>query len=110
MECWELEMKMFKKYTLAELRKKYIKCVKVEERTSKFLNFQYALDREIEKRQRALIYKACVKVVKNYGQNQFFMAKLHTNSAMKKVWASDDHYEIGSHYTKNKIPVVVYFD
>lgn len=103
-------MKMFKKYTLAELRKKYLKCVKVEERTSKFLNFQYALDREIEKRQRALIYKACVKVVKNYGQNQFFMAKMHTDSAMKEVWASDDHYEIGSHYTKNKIPVVVYFD
>lgn len=101
----------FKNYTLAELRKKYLKCVKVEERTSKFLNLEYALEREISKRQRALIYKACVKVVKNYGQNQFFMAKLHTDSAMNDyVCTTDDHYEIGSYYTKNKIPVVVYFD
>ena len=42
-------MMNFKKYTLKQLREKYLKCVKVEERTSKFLNFQYALDREIEK-------------------------------------------------------------
>lgn len=103
-------MMNFKNYTLADLRKKYIKCVKVEERTNRFLNLQYALDREISKRQRAKIYKACVKVLKNHGSNQFFMAKLHTDATMKELWASDDHYEISSYYTKNKIPVVVYFD
>lgn len=103
-------MKMFKNYTLTQLREKYLKCVKVEERTSKFLNLQYALDREISKRQRKMIYKTCCQVLKNHGSNQFFMAKLHTDSAMKELWASDDHYEISSYYTKNKIPVVVYFD
>ena len=103
--------KMFKNYTLTQLREKYIKCIKVEERTSKFSNLEYALEKEIAKRQRAKIYKACVKVVKNYGSNQFFMAKLHTDSAMNDyVCATDYHYEIGSYYTKNKIPVVVYFD
>lgn len=109
MTC-ELRREMFKKHTLADLRKKYLKCVKVEERTSKFLNFQYALEREISKRMRAKIYKACIKVLKNHGQNQFFMAKLHTDSAMNELCASDDHYEIESYFTKNKIPVVVYFD
>lgn len=104
-------MNNFKNYTLKQLRQKYIKCVKVEERTSKFLNLEYALEKEISKRQRALIYKTCCKVLKNMFCNQFYSAKLFTKVVMdKEVCASDDHYEIGSYYTKNKIPVVVYFD
>lgn len=103
-------MKPFKNYTLTQLREKYLKCVKVEERTNRFLNLQYALDREISKRQRAKIYKTCCWALKNYGSNQFFMAKMHTDAAMKELWASDDHYEIGSYYTKNKTPVLVWFD
>jgi hypothetical protein len=82
----------------------------VEERTSKFLNLQYALEQEISKRQRKMIFKACCQVLKNHGQNQFFMAKLHTDSAMNELFPSDYHYEIGSYYTKNKVPYVVYFD
>lgn len=100
-----------KNYTLVDLRKKYLKCCIVKERTCKFLNLEYALEREISKRQRAKIYKACVKVIKNYGSNQFFMAKMHTDSAMNDyVCTTDDHYEISSYYTKNKIPVLVWFD
>ena len=101
---------MLKKYTLSELRKKYIKCVKVEERTSKFLNLEYTLEKEILKRMRAKIYKTCCWALKNNGFNQFFVAKLHTDSAMNELWATSWHYEISGYYTKNKIPVVVYFD
>lgn len=102
---------MFKKYTLEQLKSKYLKCCIVEERTSKFSNLQYDLMAEINKRQRALIYKACCKVLKNDGLNQFYCAKVFADSVMdKKIFASDDFFEIGSFYTKNKIPFVVYFE
>lgn len=102
---------MFKNYTLTQLREKYLKCCIVKERTNRFLNLEYALEKEISKRQRAKIYKTCCWALKNYGSNQFFMAKMHTDSAMNDyVCATDYHYEIGSYYTKNKTPVVVYFD
>lgn len=110
MTC-ELRREMFKKHTLAELRKKYLKCVKVKERTSKFLNLEYALEKEISKRQRAKIYKTCCKVLKNMFCNQFYSAKLFTKVVMdKEICASDDHYEIDKYFTKSKNPVVVYFD
>lgn len=101
---------MFKKYTLSELRKKYIKCCIVKERTTRFLNLEYELEKEILKRMRAKIYKTCCLALKNDGFNQFFIAKLHTDSAMDELWATSDHYEIGSYYTKNKIPVLIWFD
>lgn len=102
---------MLKKYTLTQLKTKYLKCCVVEERTSRFSGLQYDLMIEINKRQRALIYKACCKVLKNDGLNQFYSAKIFTDSVMnKEIFASDDSFEIGSFYTKNKIPYVVYFE
>ena len=102
---------MFKKYTLSALRKKYLKCISVEERTGKFEKFRYDLMIEIQKRQRALIYKACCKVLKNNFSNQFYSAKVFADVVMdKEIFASDDFFEIGSFYTKNKKPFVVYFD
>lgn len=102
---------MFKKYSLKQLKSKYLKCLRVEERTTKFSSLQYDLMIEINKRQRALIYKACCKVLKNVGLNQFYSAKVFSDSAMdKEIFASDDHYEIDKSFTKSKNPVVVYFE
>jgi hypothetical protein len=102
---------MFKKYTLKQLKSKYLKCCIVEERTTKFSSLQYDLMVEINKRQRALIYKVCCKVLKNDGLNQFYSAKVFTDSVMnKEIFASDDSFEISRFYTKNKAPFVVYFE
>ena len=102
-------MKNLNKMTFAELQKKYMKCIKVEERTSRFNSLAYDLSEEIYKRQRALIYKTCCWALDNKGSNQFFMAKMHTDATMNELFASDDHYEIGSYYTKNRRPVLIWF-
>ena len=103
-------MKNLNKMTFAELQKKYMKCIKVEERTSRFNSLAYDLSEEIYKRQRALIYKTCCWALKNYGSNQFFMAKMHTDSAMNDyVCTTDDYYEISGYYTKNRCPVLIWF-
>lgn len=106
-------MKNFKNYTSTQLRNKLEKCIKVQDRTGKFAELEYALDRELCKRARAQIYKAACRVLKNrYSTNQFVAAAHYADAVINghEFFATDDHHEIGSFYTKNRNPYVVYFD
>lgn len=69
---------------------------------------------EIEKKEYQrrlwLIYKEACKCVKNTHGNQFLSASVFARKAIEEVCLDDDHYEIGSYYTKKGAPVVVWFE
>lgn len=106
-------MTNFKKYTSDQLRNKLMKCYKVQERTGQFAELQYALSQELTKRARARIFHAACICLKNKNfPNQFAAAAHYADSVINgsDFFVTDDHHEIGSFYTKGKVPCVVWFD
>lgn len=67
---------------------------------------------ELNRRNRATIYKTACKVLKNRGINQFKAAHKYANSVLNgnEYFCTDDHHEIDGFYTKSGNPVVVWFD
>lgn len=102
----------FKKYTSEQLRAKLIKCYRVQERTGQFYELEAALAYELAKRARARIFHAACICLKNKNFPNQFAAAAHYADAVingSDFFVTDDHHEIGSFYTKGRIPCVVYF-
>lgn len=107
-------MKKFniKKATSETLRSKLLKCVKVQERTASFNELQDAISVELNRRNRAAIYKAACRVLENRNfPNQFAAAAHYADAVINSsdYFDTDDHHEIGSFYTKSGNPVIVDF-
>ena len=100
-----------KKATSDQLRKKISKIIRVQDRTNAFDNFLYDIDVELNRRNRAAIYREACRVLKNRGRNQFAAAAIYADAVMNgsDYFSSDDHHEIGSFYTKSGNPVIVLF-
>lgn len=106
-------MRNFKGINSTALRKKLEKCITVQDRTGKFQDFEEKVRQELYKRYRAAIFKAACKCIKLNGYtNQFYAASRYADAVLNgsEIFTSDDHYEIGSYYTKSGNPVVVWFD
>lgn len=104
---------IMKEYTTEQLRDKLLKCIKVQDRTNKFEKLQIALYRELDKRNRAAIFKVACKVLNNKSGNQFEAAARYADNIIGSFdyFSSDISHEIGSYYTKPGLgAVVVYFD
>lgn len=107
-----MKKRSFKKYTSEQLRAKLVKCYRVSERTGQFVELEYALTWELCKRARARIFHAACICLKNKNFPNQFAAAAHYADAVvngEDFFATDDHHEIGSFYTKGKVPCVVYF-
>ena len=102
-------MKKIESMTSDELRKKYAKCLIVQDKTSKFEYLQNEIYQELTARAHAAIYQACCWCLKNRGKNQFAAAKQFADATMDEdgFFPDDNSYEIGSFYTKHHAPVVV---
>lgn len=95
-----------------QLRDKLAKIVRVQERTDAFDNLMYDIDVELNRRNRAAIYKVACRVLKNrHFSNQFAAAAHYADAVVNgsDYFSSDDHHEIGSFYTKSGNPVIVDF-
>ena len=75
----------------------------------KFEDIYNALEREIDRRNFSLLYKAACSLVRNRGINQFWIAKNYANAVINssEYFSSDEHHEIGSFYAKDKRPHIV---
>lgn len=102
-----------KKMTRTELRSKYLKCVKVQERTFAFYDLQNKIGKELNKRNRATIFKVACSVLKNrHFSNQFRAAQVYADAVLEdsNYFETDENHEIGGYYTKSGCPVTVWFD
>lgn len=102
----------FKKYSSEQLRNKYMKCIRVQERTGQFYELETALEYELVRRARAKIFHAACICLKNKNfPNQFAAAAHYADAVINgpDFFVMDDRHEIGSFYTKGRIPCVVYF-
>lgn len=105
-------MKNLSKMSSEQLRDKLAKIVRVQERTDAFDNLMYDIDVELNRRNRAAIYKVACRVLKNrHFSNQFAAAAHYADAVVNgsDYFSSDDHHEIGSFYTKSGNPVIVDF-
>lgn len=105
-------MKNLSKMSSEQLRDKLAKIVRVQERTDAFDNLMYDIDAELNRRNRAAIYKVACRVLKNrHFENQFAAAAHYADAVINgsDYFSSDDHHEIGSFYTKSGNPVIVDF-
>lgn len=66
---------------------------------------------ELDRRNRAAIYRVACREIDNKGENQFTAAARYADSVLNgsDYFSTDDSYEIGSFYTKSGGPVIVYF-
>ena len=110
-------MKSIEKQTTEYLRRRYMKTVAVQDRVGyeRFAAYAGELYKELMRRYRAAIYKAACRVLRNncrYPRNQFSMAAQFADAVINgsEIFAETEHYEIGSYYTKNHCPEIVYFD
>lgn len=102
-----------KKMTRSQLRNKYAKCVKVQERTYAFYLLQDEIGEELNKRNRASIFQTACRVLKNRNfDNQFRVAQVYADAVLNDAnyFEMDESHEISGYYTKSGNPVVVYFD
>ena len=98
--------------TNEQLREKFAKCVKVQEKTCEFLDLQQKIAKELDRRNRAILFRACVQFLKNRNfSNQFRAAAVFADAVLDdpNYFCDSASYEIGRHYTKSGNPVVVYF-
>lgn len=105
-------MKNLNKMSSEQLRDKLAKIVRVQERTDAFDNLMYDIDAELNRRNRAALYKVACRVLKNrHFSNQFAAAAHYADAVINgsDYFSSDDHHEIGSFYTKSGNPVIVDF-
>lgn len=105
-------MKNLSKMSSEQLRDKLAKIVRVQERTDAFDNLMYDIDAELNRRNRAAIYKVACRVLKNrHFSNQFAAAAHYADAVVNgsDYFSSDDQHEIGSFYTKSGNPVIVDF-
>lgn len=94
---------MTKEY--AKMQEEYFAAVESDNESlaDKFAEKIYAL-------QHAALYAACVRHLKNRGENQFIAAAYYADVAVSKELTPDtDHYEIPSVDTKHGRPVVIDF-
>lgn len=115
-------MKKFdiKKATSTELRSKINKInhlengdMKYYEIAQNFIGLAYEINKELNRRNRAAIYKVACQVLKNrHFPNQFAAAAHYADAVINgsDYFSTDETHEIGSFYTKSGNPVVVYFD
>lgn len=112
-------MKNIQKATFAQLRKKYLKVVNVNNdlrHLDQFSKLQHDIHNELEHRQRAAIFNycthsGCLKLPDGW-TNYFQFCAHFADSCMDDTsrFADDESYEIGSFYCKNHNPHVVQFD
>lgn len=69
------------------------------------------ISRELDKRNRAKIFRAAVNNCKNHGRNQFEFAASFADACIsdRGYFCTNESYEIDGFYTKSGNPVVVYF-
>lgn len=114
-------MKKFniKKATSEQLRTKLNKInhlengdMKYYEIAQNFSGLAYEIDKELNRRNRAAIYRVACRVLKNrHFENQFAAAACYADAVLNgsDYFSTDDHHEIGSFYTKSGNPVIVDF-
>lgn len=105
-------MKNLSKMSSEQLRNKIAKIIRVQERTDAFDNLMYDIEIELNRRNRAAIYKVACRVLKNrHFPNQFAAAAYYADAVINgsDYFSNDDQYEIGSFYTKSGNPVIVNF-
>lgn len=114
-------MKKFnvKKATSDQLRAKLNKINHLENGDIKYYkiaqNFRglaYEIGKELNRRNRAAIYRVACRVLKNrHFENQFAAAACYADAVLNgsDYFSTDDHHEIGSFYTKSGNPVIVDF-
>lgn len=72
----------------------------------------YDIENELNRRNRAAIFKSACVCLRNCGRNQFEAAATFADAVIDddpSYFPTVDHFEIGSYYTKTKNPVTVYF-
>lgn len=100
----------FSKFSTEQLRDKLEKCYKVQERTGKFYELETALEYEINKRNRAEIFKVACRVLENrHFTNQFAAAAHYADAVIggSDYFSTDSSHEIGSYYTKKGMGAVI---
>lgn len=114
-------MKKFnvKKATSDQLRTKLNKInhlengdVKYYEIAQNFSGLAYEIGKELNRRNRAAIYRvACRVLKKRHFENQFAAAACYADAVLNgsDYFSTDDYHEIGSFYTKSGNPVIVDF-
>lgn len=112
-------MKNLKKMSSDEIRVKLYKLnhlengdVKFYEIAQKFNNWANEAHRELDRRNRATIFKVACWTLKNrHFQNQFAAAAHYADSVINSsdYFSTDTHHEISSFYTKSGSPVIVDF-
>lgn len=108
------QMKKFniKKATSETLRSKLFKCIKVQERTANFYDLKDAISAELNRRNRAAIYKMACQVLKNRTfPNQFAAAAHYADDVINSsdYFDTEDNHEIKGLHTKSGHPEIVYF-
>lgn len=106
-------MKKLTQMTSKELRRKYAKILRVQNRTDVFNNLMYDISKELDRRNRAAIFKVSCRVLKNrYGINQFTAAAHYADTVLNgsDYFSDDEQHEIRGFYTKSGNPVVVFFE
>ena len=115
-------MKKFdiKKATSTELRSKLNKINHLEngdmkyfEIAEKFNGLAHDIEQELNRRNRAAIYKVACRILKNrHFSNQFAAAAYYADAVINGsgYFSTDETHEIVSFYTKSGNPVVVYFE
>lgn len=111
-----------KKYETSVLREEYLSIFEKIDQIEDYNDEVRALEKRADEireilipRYRAAIYKAACRVLRNncrYPRNQFSMAAQFADAVINgsEIFAETEHYEIGSYYTKNHCPEIVYFD
>lgn len=115
-------MKKFniKKATSSALRSKLEKINRLEngddkyfEIAEKFSGLAYDINKELNRRNRAAIFRAACQVLKNrYSENQFSAAANYADAVINgcEYFSNDSHHEISRYDTKDGTPFIVDFD
>lgn len=110
-----------RKLTSEQLRAKINKFVHLQNGDGKYYeiaenNFAWYIRQveiELDRRNRAAIYRAACRVLKNrYSANQFTSAAHYADAVVNGdgYFSTDNQHEIGGYYTKSGNPYIVYFD
>lgn len=105
-------MKPYNKISSEELRLKLKKAIKVQDRCNWFEGVQREIEIELNRRNRAAIYRVGCWALKNrHFPNQFAAAAHYADAVINGTdyFSTDDHHEIDSIYTKSGNPVIVWF-
>lgn len=95
------------------LRKKYAKAIIASERRPIFYNLAMNIANELNRRNRAILYREACRVLKlRKFNNQFQAAAYFADACLDdpNYFCDMAYYEISGFYTKNGNPVCVFFN